>query len=46
MKGNRGSYGFTELTRIGAGLDSPANQTAADALDNQLAELVDYLFER
>jgi HPt (histidine-containing phosphotransfer) domain-containing protein len=43
IKGTGGSYGFPELTRMGAALENSANRTDPEALRIQLAELSDYL---
>jgi CheY-like chemotaxis protein len=43
MKGSGGSYGFSELTRMGAGLEHSAKRMDSGTLRMQLAELGDYL---
>jgi PAS domain S-box-containing protein len=43
MKGTGGSYGFPELTRMGAALEQSAKQPDPGALSIQLTELKDYL---
>ena len=43
IKGTGGSYGFPELTRMGATLESSAKQTDSEAVRIQLAELTGYL---
>ncbi len=43
MKGTGRSYGFPELTRIGAALEQSAKQMEPEAISLQLAELGDYL---
>jgi CheY-like chemotaxis protein/HPt (histidine-containing phosphotransfer) domain-containing protein len=43
IKGTGGSYGFPELTRMGAALENSAKQTNPESLRIQLAELSDYL---
>jgi CheY-like chemotaxis protein len=43
MKGTGRSYGFPELTRMGAALEISARQMDAGALSIQLTELQDYL---
>jgi CheY-like chemotaxis protein len=43
IKGSGGSYGFTELTRMGAALEHSAKQADTKALNLQLTELKDYL---
>lgn len=43
MKGNGRSYGFPDLTDIGAALERFAQQKDKDALDKQLMRLANYL---
>jgi HPt (histidine-containing phosphotransfer) domain-containing protein len=43
LKGSGTSYGFPDLTRIGAALEGSAKQRKLKALRTQLAELKDYL---
>jgi CheY-like chemotaxis protein/HPt (histidine-containing phosphotransfer) domain-containing protein len=43
MKGSGSSYGFAELTRFGAELETAAMQADHDALASQIAQLDDYL---
>jgi putative two-component system response regulator len=43
LKGSGTSYGFSELTRIGAALEQSAKQTDSGAIGLQLMELTDYL---
>jgi len=43
MKGTGTSYGFPELTRMGAALERFAKQTDGEALGTQLTELTGYL---
>ena len=43
IKGSGGSYGFPELTRMGAALEHSAKQSDPGALTIQLTELKDYL---
>jgi len=43
IKGSGGSYGFPELTRMGAALEHSAKQMDPGSLSTQLTELKDYL---
>jgi CheY-like chemotaxis protein len=43
IKGTGGSYGFPELTRMGAALENSAKQLDPESLRIQLTELSDYL---
>ena len=43
MKGSGSSYGFAELTRFGAELETSAIQADHDALASQITQLDDYL---
>jgi len=43
MKGSGASYGFTELTRFGADLETAAMQADHDAIASQIPQLDDYL---
>jgi HPt (histidine-containing phosphotransfer) domain-containing protein len=43
LKGTGASYGFSELTRMGAALERSAKQTDVEAITTQLAELKNYL---
>jgi PAS domain S-box-containing protein len=43
IKGSGGSYGFPELTRLGAAMEHSAKQMDPGSLSRQLTELKDYL---
>lgn len=43
LKGTGGSYGFEEMTRIAAGIESAASASDRGALSQLLAQLDDYL---
>ena len=43
LKGSGGGYGFPDLTRIGAAIETAAKAGDAAAIQNALAEYTDYM---